>query len=144
MRSVTRATVVLLLTAAVLAMTSVRISAPKDTKQAWTDVTPAQLAALPGRDLIPLVNVHIPYEGELPGTDAFIPYDQIGQRLTELPVGPSNPLILYCRTGRMSEEAVRTLAAEGYTNLYQLVGGFEAWERDGRDLFVDPVRRSPS
>src|SRR3989304_6165514 len=33
----------------------------------------------------PLINVHIPYEGELPQTDAFIPYEEVEKHLDKLP-----------------------------------------------------------
>ena len=48
-------------------------------------LTPAQLHDLKASNDIYLVNVHVPYEGEIPGTDAFIPYTEISGRLDELP-----------------------------------------------------------
>lgn len=102
--------------------------------KAWTDITPEQLARmLTGGDPF-VVNVHIPYEGEIPGTDAFIPYDEIGARLGELPSDRAAEIVVYCRSGRMSSEAARALAAEGYTSVYNLAGGFEAWGDAGYEL----------
>ncbi|GAB4496003.1 MAG: hypothetical protein Fur0016_33210 [Anaerolineales bacterium] len=44
----------------------------------YTNVSPAELKAmLQNKDFI-FVNVHIPFEGNIPGTDLSIPYDQIG------------------------------------------------------------------
>lgn len=103
-------------------------------KAAWTDVTPQRLAAmLAGGDPF-LVNVHVPYEGEIPGTDAFVPYDEIGDRLDRLPSDRDARIVVYCRSGRMSLEAARTLVAEGYTRVYNLMGGFEGWEAAGYEL----------
>lgn len=31
-----------------------------------------------------VVNVHIPYDGEIEGTDAFLPYDKIAEHAAEL------------------------------------------------------------
>ena len=60
-----------------------------------------------------LVNVHIPYEGEIEGTDLFIPYDQTGQRLSDLPPDPGGKIVLYCRSGRMSATAAGALVSTG-------------------------------
>ena len=45
-----------------------------------------------------VINVHIPYEGELDGTDAFIPYDKI-KNDPRLPKDKNTEILLYCRTG---------------------------------------------
>ena len=45
-------------------------------------VTPAELQEMLKSKDFPLINVHIPYEGELTGTDAFVPFDLITQRST--------------------------------------------------------------
>lgn len=80
-----------------------------------------------------VVNVHVPYEGEIEATDAFIPFDRIAGD-ARLPRDRSSEILLYCRTGSMSARAARTLVAEGYTNVAHLAGGMVAWEADGRPL----------
>jgi len=77
------------------------------------------------------VNVHIPYEGEIEQTDSFIQYDQISLHFDELPADKNAPIVLYCRSGRMSGIAATTLADAGYTNVWDLAGGMIAWEAAG-------------
>ena len=83
-----------------------------------------------------VVNVHMPYEGEIDGTDAFIAFDQIDDS-GELPPDLSQPIRLYCKTGRMSQTAGLTLIQMGYTDVAHLVGGIDAWEKSGRAIFGD-------
>jgi rhodanese-related sulfurtransferase len=84
-----------------------------------------------------VINVHVPYEGELAGTDAFIPYDQIRDD-PRLPEDKATELLLYCMSGRMSEEAAIDLSEEGYTNIAHLEGGMKAWEASGRPVIYNP------
>lgn len=91
----------------------------------------AQVIAEPDRVTI---NVHIPYEGDIPGTDLSIPFDQIAARPDALPAGRATPLAVYCRSGRMSEIAATTLSILGYQDVVELTGGILAWEGSGRAL----------
>lgn len=77
-----------------------------------------------------LINVHIPYEGELPQTDTFIAYDQIVANSESLPKDKNTPIILYCKSGRMSADAIQTLQKLGYTNVKHLSGGMDAWGKN--------------
>ena len=100
----------------------------------YTDLDPAELASWMESEDLMLVNTHIPYEGEIPETDAFLPYDEIGSLLEQLPKDRSAPLILYCRSGRMSAIAADALSQLGFSNLFNLEGGMIAWEQAGLPL----------
>lgn len=80
------------------------------------------------------VNVHIPNEGSLPGTDLTIPFDHIAARAAELPQDRTTPVAVYCMTGHMSAIAGQELIRLGYTDIVELRGGMQAWKADGRPL----------
>lgn len=80
-----------------------------------------------------LVNVHVPYDGEIEGTDAHIPYNEISENLDQLPAKDSL-IVLYCKGGSMSIDAAKVLAQQGYTNVWELNGGMNAWEAAGQTL----------
>ena len=80
------------------------------------------------------VNVHIPYEGEIAKTDAFVPYNEIEKNLDKLPADKNTKIVLYCRSGRMSSLAAETLVRLGYTNVWNVEGGMGAWETLGLPL----------
>jgi rhodanese-related sulfurtransferase len=100
----------------------------------YTDVKPAGLARMLEKKNFPLVNVHIPYEGEIAGTDSFLPFDQVEAKLAQLPADRSAKVVLYCRSGSMSATAARTLVRLGYTNVWNLDGGMIAWKQAGLPL----------
>ena len=84
---------------------------------------------------VTLVNVHVPYEGHIDGTDAFVPFDEIND-WDELPTRREAPIAVYCRSGSMSAQATDTLAALGYTNIVDLRGGMNAWVAAGNPLLT--------
>ena len=100
---------------------------------AFARLDPAAFAERLNNSDAALINVHIPYEGELEQTDAFIPYNKIAGD-PGLPEDKNTEILLYCRSGRMSEEAGAVLHEEGYTNVAHLEGGMNAWEAAGRKL----------
>jgi len=100
----------------------------------YQNVEPAGLQAmLKNKDFV-LINVHIPFAGNIPGTDLSIPYDEIQENLSQLPSDKSAKLVLYCRSGRMSQIAAENLVSLGYTNIWNLQGGMVDWEQAGFEL----------
>jgi rhodanese-related sulfurtransferase len=100
----------------------------------YRDVMVPELQAMLQSKNFPLINVHVPYAGDIPLTDASIRFDEITSHLDQLPTDKSAPIVLYCRTGPMSTRAAQDLVRLGYTNVYNLVGGFNAWVEAGLPL----------
>lgn len=99
----------------------------------FTRVSPEELKeSLEAGDVV-LVNTHVPFAGDIPGTDLSIPYNEIGRNTGRLP-GKGARIALYCLGGPMSDEASRTLVRLGYTNVRDLGGGMEAWRAGGYRL----------
>jgi phage shock protein E len=100
----------------------------------WTNVTPDRLAQMLDSKDFTLLNVKTPYAGEIDGTDLYIPYDQLSTRASELPAAKDAKVLVYCRSGTESALAAQTLLDLGYTNVWNLDGGMNAWTSSGRAL----------
>lgn len=101
---------------------------------AGDQLAPAAFADAVADDRTFVVNVHVPDEGSIAGTDAAIPYDEVEARAGELPRGRDARIAVYCLTGRMSAVAGETLRRLGYTDVVELDGGMAAWTAEGRVL----------
>ena len=112
----------------------------QDTGAPYEDISVETLADImeerPGTFL--LINTHIPYEGDIPGTDLSIPYNEISSYLDQLPADKDAEIVLYCRSDNMSRSAAEDLAQLGYTNLKNLDGGFNAWRDAGFPFEIVP------
>lgn len=99
----------------------------------YKNIIPAELNTMISNMDFLLINVHIPFTGNIQNTDLSIPYDQISipEYLNQLPEDKNARIVLYCRSGRMSEIAAAELVSLGYTNIWNLDGGMVAWEQAG-------------
>jgi phage shock protein E len=73
-----------------------------------------------------LVDVRTPEEysqGHLQDS-VNIPYDQLAARVNEIDQDKDRDIVVYCRSGRRSSLAKRTLESLGYTNVLN-AGGYE-------------------
>ena len=113
--------------------TSVRVNGGS-----YTDINPDDLKSmLDDKDFL-FVNTHIPFEGDIPQTDLTIPFDQIQQNLDQLLEDKDAKVVLYCRSDRMSRIAAEELVGMGYTNIWNLDGGFNAWKNAGYPMEGTP------
>ena len=81
-----------------------------------------------------LINTHIPYEGEIPGTDFLIPFTEIDRHKAKLPNDKMTRIVVYCKAGPMGNIAAERLIEMGYANVINFKGGMIAWEKTGRSL----------
>lgn len=74
-----------------------------------------------------LLDVRTPEEfaqGHIAGA-VNIPVQVLDQYLSEIPT--DQPIVLYCRSGNRSNQAMRILQGAGYTDIYDIDGGTIAW-----------------
>jgi rhodanese-related sulfurtransferase len=102
----------------------------------YKDIVASELEVMLRNKDFAFVNVHIPFEGNIPDTDLSIPYDQITESpyLSQLPADKEAKIVLYCRSGRMSSISAEALVGLGYRNIWNLKGGMVEWEQAGFDI----------
>ncbi|MEU5843424.1 adenylyltransferase/sulfurtransferase MoeZ [Rhodococcus sp. NPDC047139] len=110
--------------------------APDAAAPARSAVTPTELRRMldDGRE-IALIDVREPVEWDIVRIDGarLVPKDRIvsGEALAELP--QNTPIVLYCKTGIRSAEALEVLERAGFSDATHLHGGVIAWAQQ-----VDP------
>ena len=135
MKQILASVIVLFVATTLVACQSEKSSETKESASAmYTTMTVQQLHERLSNKDFTLINVHIPYAGEIPQTDLFIPYNEIEKQKDKLPADKSAKLVLYCRSGSMSAIAAKTLVNMGYTNVVDVLGGMIAWEAAGYEL----------
>jgi adenylyltransferase/sulfurtransferase len=74
-----------------------------------------------------LIDVREPFEYEIARIDGskLIPLGEITERLDELE--RERPIVVHCHSGMRSAQAVRLLQQRGFTKVYNLEGGIDAW-----------------
>jgi len=86
------------------------------------------------REAIQLIDVREPFEFEIARIDGakLIPLGQLANRLHELK--RNGQTVVHCHTGMRSAQAVQMLRQTGFTNVYNLEGGIDAWANE-----IDPA-----
>jgi len=86
------------------------------------------------REAIQLIDVREPFEFEIARIDGakLIPLGQLADRLHELK--QNGQTVVHCHTGMRSAQAVQMLRQTGFTNVYNLEGGIDAWANE-----IDPA-----
>jgi sulfur-carrier protein adenylyltransferase/sulfurtransferase len=91
-------------------------------------------ARMDARHEFALIDVREPFEFEIARIDGatLIPLGEIQERADEL--DRRQTLIVHCHSGRRSAQAVQLLKQRGFTNVYNLEGGIDAWSE-----YIDPA-----
>ena len=63
-----------------------------------------------------------------------MPMARLKQRLVELKKHRDKPILVVCKMGQQSGEAVRTLKESGYPDVYKLSGGITEWKAQSLPL----------
>ncbi|MGW5922974.1 adenylyltransferase/sulfurtransferase MoeZ [Nocardia fluminea] len=102
---------------------------------AGSTITAAELKDLLDSDKVELIDVREPVEWDIVHITGatLIPKDRIlsGEALSELP--QNKPIVLHCKTGIRSAEALAALKRAGFADATHLQGGVVAWAKQ-----VDP------
>ena len=74
-----------------------------------------------------LIDVREPFEYEIARINGakLIPLGEITERLDEL--NGDQPIVVHCHSGKRSAQAVQLLQASGFSKVYNLEGGIDAW-----------------
>lgn len=70
-------------------------------------------------------------EGHIPGV-VLLPLNEVPNRLDEIP--QDKEVIVTCRTGNRSGQAVDFLRQNGFDNVHNMLGGIVAWEEAGYEV----------
>jgi rhodanese-related sulfurtransferase len=132
----------LIVPAAAMAERGTQVSIEEGT---YSSISAAELSEMLASKDFYLVNVHVPYAGEIPGTDALISYLDTEARIGDYPHDKDSKIVIYCMTNRMASVAVRQLLKDGFKNIYMLDGGMTAWKAAAFKLINrgDTTARAP-
>jgi len=102
--------------------------------KSYENISVDQLEKLMDQKDFTLINVHIPYQGEIDNTDLLIPFNAINQYKNLLPKNKDAKIVVYCMGDQMSYVAAEQLIKMGYIRVFNLQGGMLAWKNQGRRL----------
>ncbi len=113
-------------------------AAPKVAPQATSaptalpaDVTPKMVEELRSTGAAVIIDVREAEEyavGRIPGA-VLIPLGELASRTDEVPTDV--PVVMVCRSGNRSAQAVQILQKAGFTNIHNMTGGMNAWTAAG-------------
>lgn len=109
-------------------ITAVKITLKEESKKAeYKKITPAQATEMMLEDVIILdVRTQAEYdEGHIPNA-LLLPNSEINSRAEKVLPNKEQAILVYCRSGRRSEQAVKALVKLGYMNVYDF-GGIIDW-----------------
>lgn len=85
-----------------------------------------------GKEGLQLLDVRTPEEtsagkiGDAKELNVFDP--NFSMKIVDLNYDKATPVVIYCRSGGRSARAAQMFIAQGYTNVYNLIGGYTAYK----------------
>ncbi|MDA3807462.1 MAG: rhodanese-like domain-containing protein [Thiomicrorhabdus sp.] len=80
-------------------------------------------------------------EGSI-GEATNVPVTDLSANMNKLPKDKEKPLLIYCLTGARSGRAAGTLTKAGYTQVFNLAGGINAWKSAGLPVAKAKAKRN--
>lgn len=118
---------------AIVATSGLGLLWPLFMRQAGNNVSPVEATLLINREDAHIVDVREADEfsgGHLPEANN-IPAGKLAERIGELDRFKDKPIIVCCASGMRSGKATAELKKQGFTKLYSLAGGVDAWVAAG-------------
>jgi phage shock protein E len=72
-------------------------------------------------------------EGHVPGA-INIPHTELAARIGELSGAKAKDVVVYCRSGNRTSQALEVLRGAGFTRLYHMQGDYLRWSADRRPV----------
>ncbi|MBL4644506.1 MAG: DUF1573 domain-containing protein, partial [Candidatus Pacebacteria bacterium] len=98
----------------------------------FKSISSAELENMLANKDFTLIDVHIPGQEHVPGTDYMISYEDIEKVASVIP-SKNSKVVLYCRSGNMSKRTAKGLVEMGYTNVIELGDGMNEWISENRE-----------
>lgn len=99
-----------------------------------TDLQKAGTLVLDVREVSEYTEAHV-------SGSTLIPLGQLAQRLQELGADKSKPVVLICRSGRRSAQALTILEQAGFSAASNVEGGMLAWQKAGLPVVAGTASR---
>jgi rhodanese-related sulfurtransferase len=85
-----------------------------------------------------LLDVRTPEEyagGHLPGA-VNIPHSELAARIAELDGARERDVVVYCRTGNRTAQALEVLGKAGFKRIFRLQGDYARWSEEKRPVIA--------
>lgn len=107
-----------------------------EARRSVPQVSPTDSASIPGAAFVDVREPHEVGRGHI--SDALlIPRGVLESEISASIPDPDTPIVVYCAVGERSALAAVTLVELGYSNVVNMVGGFDLWQHMGLD-WVNP------
>jgi rhodanese-related sulfurtransferase len=123
---------------ALIFLVSCHTNAPKNGQtlssvdKSYQDLTVAEFEKMNGKRRTVLLDVRTPEEtaqGKIAGAiEVNVLADDFVEKINNL--DKKKTYLVYCRSGRRSLRAIESMAATGFSKLYNLKGGYNAWSAE--------------